>query len=1359
MDSVVWDLDSGFESRLQRYSYVGLDESSVGLESRLEALFSEVEMADKDHQFSVNVVTLDRDNYPRWSLVVENVLRGNGLWPHVLGKVTKPDEDYSTETTTEKWSKWDRKDSKAKSIILASLNETDFNHVRDCATSEKIWERIRELREPKTTDILMSAMTDFFNTRWETDDDVSTFISKLSVVASRIKSCNDEDVKIVDRWLIAKTLSSLPQQFSSFIQSWNLMSTGTAEMSDFRQKLLTAERGMSTDQSSIARTGEAYGAFRPPMKSSSVAAAGTKKKFTGKCRYCDKVGHKEAECHKKARDEDAKKISEKKPTQHSKQDPKSSLVATYALRSESESMNIIVDSGASHHVTSRHEWFTSLRQLDSPIRLGIGDGKHITASHSGSIDVEVSPDGNSWTPMSWDDVLYAPDAGDVTLFSTVFMDRMKGYGFEHRNGRMALTKNGRTIVGGTWNGTVYAPFIRVIPASGVAMVAQTINVWHNRLGHISDDMLRLMERNHLVDGLTILPSKRSACDACHMGRQTASVHPRREPRNCLPGERFHTDVCHVNVLSWNKCVYFITFKDESSGYRGVYCLQSKTEVASRTKHFLDHAANVTGRKCISLKSDNGTEYINKDVEALLTDRGIDHERSAPFVKQGNGMAERENRTLCDTMRSLLFNADISKSERNLLWTEALATAAYLRNRVPNRGRNDVTPFELWTGKKPNVGHLRTFGSAAYVKVPECNRRKLDSKSLKTVFVGYESLTDHVVRVYDRDRRVVERVSDVIVEDARTEHESSLIWPLPSFDDDLTELDVDDVANDDPVHDNDNEEQNEPKKRGRPRGPTIPKASIPHPMNTRSKTDGLLMMAAASDPTSVADALSREDGTQWRKAMDEEMDSLRKNGTWILESLPPNRKTISAKWIFKSKLNADGSLNRYKARLVARGFSQVPGLDFTETFSPVVRNESLRCVLAIAASRDMEIAQFDVKTAFLNGPLNEVVFMDQPEMFEDGSGKVCRLLRSLYGLKQAPRNWNARFHNFLTNIGFECIPEDRCVYRMMIDGDGLMLLLLYVDDGLVFSTSKSSMDAFMVKLEAEFEITRSDSSLYVGIEINRDRDAKTICINQRGYVNRVLQRFGLSDAKPAASPLDPTLKLTKATDEDDQFECPYREAIGALNYISVNSRPDITFAVNRLASFCVKPTSTHWLMVKRVMRYLKGTLDFALTFGNVASELIGYCDSDWAGDTDERRSTSGFVFTLFGGPVAWSSGMQELSALSVCEAEYVSLASCLQECLWLRPFLASLGLDISKPTPINCDNQASIALAKNPEFHKRTKHVGIRYHRVRQEQEIGTVIVKYVPTDQNPADMLTKALNGKDLHRELRLLSIDTTRRE
>ena len=819
-----------------------------------------------------------------------------------------------------------------------------------------------------------------------------------------------------------------------------------------------------------------------------------KKKFKGKCHKCGKIGHTKRDCWSKS--EKSERSEPQKDSKESK-DVKSgnglSASSAFELR---HTGCIIADSGASVHLSGNIEWFSSLRKLRAPLVLNIANGKTLKATHVGDIKIEKSINGKMWENRTWESVYYCEDMSGESLFSTTFMEKTKGYGFYHGKGIMKLMDGKKTILGGRRLDNQYVPFIRVVTPSASVRIARSIGLWHQRLGHVSDNMIRAMARNDLADGLEVIITKRDDCDSCHLGKQTISPHPTCKRRECLPGQRFHSDVCHVGVTSWNRCRYFLTLKDEASGYRRVFFMKSKEEVSSILKQFFLEAEKETGRKVISLRTDNGTEYVNDKVKDVLRSVNVIHELSPPYVKQCNGMAERENRTLCDTARSLLFNTDLSRTDRHLLWTEAIGTAAYLRNRVPNRGNISSTPYFEWFGKKPDVSHLRVFGAKAFVRVPDSMRRKMDPKARKTIFVGYDCYTNKVYRVFNPDKKTVERVADVEITDV-TDATDQVLFPVPleeqeeEFEEQIAEelpvinevtvTDSDDDFVDATMEVTESSSTTRPLKKKEHSGvpQLVPSDRVLR--NRVNKSARLAAMKVSLDPVSYEDATSRDDSAFWKQAMDDEMASLLKNQTWELKPLPKGQPVVSCRWVFKSKLQPDGTIERHKARLVARGFSQTRGIDCFETFSPVVRYESVRTVLAIVAKHDMELAQFDVKTAFLNSSLEEEIYMQQPEGYEDGSDRVCRLKKGLYGLKQAPRNWNAKFNQFVASCGLTQSESDPCVFTKGANTDDWTILCLYVDDGLVACKRKKTLDTFVSSLTSEFEVVCHEPSCYVGME--------------------------------------------------------------------------------------------------------------------------------------------------------------------------------------------------------------------------------------------------------------------------------------
>lgn len=540
-------------------------------------------------------------------------------------------------------------------------------------------------------------------------------------------------------------------------------------------------------------------------------------------------------------------------------------------------------------MTGQRSWFKSLRPLDKPLTFLAADGQ-IVAEHVGDIDVETSVNGEEWTRRTWEDVLYIPSL-TASLYSTTCRED-KGFGFHHEHGRMLITKYGKPLIGGDRNGSSYRPYIRVVAHQGTSMAVQTIDVWHQRLGHVPDDKVRAMHKSGCVVGLDVVGSKHKTCDGCHFGKQPVNPHPsRKDIRDCLPGQRLHTDVCHATIKSLAGSLYFVTMKDEASGYRMVRFIKSTAEVADALKSMMDESERQTGRKALSIRTDNGTEYVNAKVKELFA--SLDHEKSPAFVKQGNGIAERENRILCDTARSMLFAADLSREERTKLWAEAVYTAAYIRNRIPNnRTGNNTTPHELWFGSKPDVSHLRVFGSTAFVHVPDVKRKKFDAKSRKVVFVGYDWKTTKIFRVFDRENQSVIAVSDVKVEEQEAECTDVFKRPQRGYDTRTTitlpEEDFD-AADDDRDHSDESDDSqvmsgsngqsgsqmsSGPSGHGRPPGTKNKPKTTPlrHPMQTRSKSATQHAMAVALDPNTVDDISNREDSAEWRAAMDDEMES-------------------------------------------------------------------------------------------------------------------------------------------------------------------------------------------------------------------------------------------------------------------------------------------------------------------------------------------------------------------------------------------------------------------------------------------------------------------------------------------------------
>jgi hypothetical protein len=486
------------------------------------------------------------------------------------------------------------------------------------------------------------------------------------------------------------------------------------------------------------------------------------------------------------------------------------------------------------------------------------------------------------------------------------------------------------------------------------------------------------------------------------------------------------------------------------------------------------------------------------------------------------------------------------------------------------------------------------------------------------------------------------------------------------------------------------------------------------------------------PTSVRAALT---DPSWRRAMEEEYDALIANNTWELVLRPVGSNVVTGKWIFKHKFNSDGTLERYKACWVLRDFTQRPGIDYYETFSPVVKPATVRTVLSLAVSRSWPIHQLDVKNAFLHDTLSEIVYCSQPTGFVDPTqpDRVCRLNKSLYGLKQAPRAWYSRFATYLLSLGFVEAKSDTSLFVFRRGAD-TVYLLLYVDDIVLTASSTALLQHTISALKREFTMKDLDPlHHFLGVSVQHQIDE--LFLTQRQFALDVLERAGMVDCKPVSTPLDTQAKVSATSGPPVADPTQFKSLAGALQYLTF-TRPDNAYVVQQICLHMHDPREPHLAAMKRVLRYLRGSLDLGLHLRRSASssELTVYTDANWAGCPDTRRSTSGYVVFLGDNLVSWS-----FVSRSSAEAEYRAVANGVAEACWLRQLLQELHALLSKSTLVYCDNVSAVYLSTNPVQHQRTKLVEIDLHFVWERVAIGDVRVLHVPTTSQFTDIFTKGL--------------------
>ncbi|WOH01606.1 hypothetical protein DCAR_0520990 [Daucus carota subsp. sativus] len=409
--------------------------------------------------------------------------------------------------------------------------------------------------------------------------------------------------------------------------------------------------------------------------------------------------------------------------------------------------------------------------------------------------------------------------------------------------------------------------------------------------------------------------------------------------------------------------------------------------------------------------------------------------------------------------------------------------------------------------------------------------------------------------------------------------------------------------------------------------------------------------------------------------------------------------------------------------------------------------SIRVVLGLVASLNLELEQMDVKTAFLHGDLEEEIYMEQPEGFKVPKKEhlVCKLKKSLYGLKQAPRQWYKKFDSFMEKHQYKRTIADHCVYLKKFPDGKFVILLLYVENMLIVGQDINMINNLKKDLSKFFDMKDlGPAQQILGMKIIRDRKARKLFLSQKEYVERVIKRFNMKNAKPVGTPLSNHFKLSKkscpSTEKEKKMmkDVPYSSAVGSLMYAMVCTRPDIAHAVGVVSRYLSNPGREHWEAVKWILRYLKGTSKLCLCYGGAKPILEGYTDADMAGDLDSRKSTSSYIFTLAGGAVSWQSKLQKCVALSTTEAEYIAMTEAGKELKWLKGFLQELGFP-QKEYIIHCDSQSAMDLSKNSMYHSRTKHINVRYHWLRDAVEQQEFKLSKINTNENPADMLTKAV--------------------
>ena len=1037
---------------------------------------------------------------------------------------------------------------------------------------------------------------------------------------------------------------------------------------------------------------------------------------------------------------------------------KESLIVQTALKAQDKPSPWILDSGCSSHMTGDKKKFQKLQEYEGgSVRFGNNDGAQIVGK--GTVKLN---DGN----IRSEEVLFVVGLKHNLLSVSQICDKGNDVIFKKHGCEIRRANSGRLVAVGTRTcGNLYT--LSDISEGSCLLGKESEDwLWHKRLGHICfKNLMNICSKRAVRDMPSISKPANDICDSCQRGKQTRTQFKAKEYHTSKPLEIIHTDLCGpMRTQSTNGDKYFILFIDDYSRMTWVQFLKHKSEAFKIFKVFKNQVENQMERRIKCLRSDRGGEFTSDEFSEFCIQHGIKRQFSAARTPQQNGVVERKNRAVQEMARTMLIESKIA----DRFWKEAVHTAVHIQNRCMMRPHEDRTPYELWFGRRATVRHFKIFGSKCYIKRIEENLGKFEDRSDEGIFLGYSSMSK-AYRCYNKRTKTIVESADVRVDEQRDLPKRNDDDDFPTYQDSIEEgkenknkskppVQKSQVkkpeysnspSNSNSVSENEAEEDENTKTppnrwhKDHPQEQII--GEFHTGIQTRRGASRTYSLLSSIEPKNVSEASQDE---SWMKAMEEELTQIEKNETWELVPRPANKNVIGTKWVFRNKLNEDGKVVRNKARLVCKGYAQVEGIDFEETFAPVARLEAIRMFLAFAVYKDFTVYQMDVKSAFLNGKIKEEVYIEQPDGFQLGENPnlVCKLKKALYGLKQAPRAWYSRLDTYLQQQGFRKGMVDSNLY-IKSEKANQLIVVVYVDD-IIFGGSKNELcKNFADNMQTEFEMSMiGELAFFLGLQINQLKNG--MFISQTKYVKEMLKKFTMEDCKPVSTPMTTGCKLSKDDKAPTVDQTQYRSMIGSLLYLTA-TRPDILQAVCMVARFQANPKETHVTAVKRIFRYLKGTVEYGLWYPRGKDfTLIAFSDADWAGCVDDRKSTSGGAFYLGNNLVGWHSKKQDSVSLSTAEAEYIAATSCCTQILWMKQMLKDFGIQINEPISVLCDNTSAINISKNPVMHSRTKHIAIRYHFLKERVAQGEVQLEFVPTTEQVADIFTKPL-PKDIFEYLR----------